>query len=101
MELYKRLEKDWELVFAFGPLTIALISFLIMTAATAMFNLPAPLDMEPYMAQNAGQSFGITIFNILWPAFIVCGLLAVPFLIAGLTIFGLRKLRTRQQEKSP
>ena len=99
MKLLRYLSRNWELVFAFGPLALALFAFVVMSAVYIIFDLPPLLDTELYMAKNPGQRFGIIVMNLLWPMFVVCGLVAVPFLIAGLTVFALRKLRTRQLHK--
>lgn len=99
MNIFTQRDKYYDLFFTFGPITIAAITFLAIALLNYVFDLPPYSYTNQHIAQNDFQQFGVASVNALQPIFYVSAIAAIPFLIMGLTITGLQKLRDRRLSK--
>jgi len=92
-------EKHWELMFAFTPIVLGLVAWLTMGLMGALFNFPAPFDMDVYTPGTFAERIGAGAYGLSTSVVMICYLIWLPFLTVGLTAFTLRKLWLRYLSK--
>lgn len=88
------------LIVCFAPAMIGLVSFLALSLIQNLYDLPAVLDIEASSHYTDEQSFGISLVNILWPIFVICYFIWIPFILAGLVRFILQSPKRGKYAKN-